>query len=384
MRPCLAIRGSYRGFSGFDRTVRGFVRGLERIGVAVELIDFPLWADLRLAPEQHGLARAGLPRPERAPVVVQFCLPPQALPYPGCASVNFTMFELDRVPRLWLEHGARQDLLVVPEESSRASWLADGFPAGRLALCPLGVDGERFRPGVPALPLGEVRGRAVAGYRTRFLNVSAVIPRKNLLGLLRVWLEATRTDDDAVLILKLSHSGVAAARLMHGLHLLERELGRTRDQAAPMLLLDRRLADDELPGLFAAATHYWSLSHGEGWDQPMTEAATAGLRLIAPDHTAYRAYLDRTVATLLPAARTPARRPDLEDGQDGAAYARGFTAEPCWWTPDAAAAAAAVRAAIDGRDEPQANARERLLPFTWEAAAARLADLAGEVAGRRA
>jgi hypothetical protein len=337
MRPCLAIRGSYRGYSGFDRTVRGFVQGLERIGVAVELIDFPLWADLRLTPAQQRLGHAGVPRPERASVVVQFCLPPQALPYPGRASVNFTMFELDRVPRLWLEHSARQDLIVVPEESSRAAWLANGFPAERVAACPLGVDGERFRPGVPALPLGEVRGRAVASYRTRFLNLSSVIPRKNLLGLFRVWLEATRADDDAVLILKLSHSGLAAARLMHGLHLLERELGRTRDRAAPMLLLDRSLADDELPGLFADATHYWSMSHGEGWDQPMTEAAASGLRLIAPDHTAYRAYLDRAVATLLPAVRTPARRPDLDDDQDSAAYARGFTAEPVWWTPDAVA-----------------------------------------------
>lgn len=26
------------------------------------------------------------------------------------------------------------------------------------------------------------------------------------------------------------------------------------------------LADDEMPGLYAAATHYISLSYGEGWD----------------------------------------------------------------------------------------------------------------------
>jgi hypothetical protein len=54
-----------------------------------------------------------------------------------------------------------------------------------------------------------------------------------------------------------------------------------------------------MPGLYAAATHYWSMTHGEGRDQPMTEAAASGLRLITPDHTAYRTYLDPSAGTLL-------------------------------------------------------------------------------------
>ncbi|MFO1067891.1 MAG: hypothetical protein U1E14_05125 [Geminicoccaceae bacterium] len=382
MASPLAIRGSFRGYSGGDRTVRGFVQGLLRLGIEVELIDFPLWADLRLPPGQQPLVHRSLAAPERAPVVVQFCLPQQAERFAGRASVNFTMFELDRVPGFWLRHSLQQDHVVVPEASSRAAWLVDGFPPERISLCPLGVDGERFRPGVPALALGEARGRDVAAYRARFLNVSTIIPRKNLLGLLHVWLDATRADDDAVLILKLSHSGLAAARLMRDLHLLERRLGLSRERAAPLLFLDRRLGDDELPGLFAAATHYWSQSHGEGWDQPMTEAAVSGLRLIAPDHTAYRAYLDTTVATLIPAVRAPARRIDLEDDVDPAHYHRQFSAVPYWWVPDHDAAVAAVRSAINRRDEPRSRARERILPFTWEAAAARLAEIVGAVATR--
>jgi hypothetical protein len=52
-----------------------------------------------------------------------------------------------------------------------------------------------------------------------------------------------------------------------------------------------------MPGLFAAASHYWSMSHGEGRDQPMIEAAASGLRLIVPRHTAYLEYLDADVAS---------------------------------------------------------------------------------------
>jgi hypothetical protein len=65
-----------------------------------------------------------------------------------------------------------------------------------------------------------------------------------------------------------------------------------------------------MPGLYAAATHYWSMTHGEGRDQPMTEAAASGLRLIAPDHTAYRTYLDPSAGTLL---RCTASRLDVAE-----------------------------------------------------------------------
>lgn len=123
-----------------------------------------------------------------------------------------------------------------------------------------------------------------------------------------------------------------------------------------------------MPRLYAAATHYWSMSRGEGWDQPMTKAAAAGLRLIAPDHTAYRAYLDPGIATMLPCHREPASRLDLEE-PDARIYRSLFTADPMWFEPDREAAIAAVRVAIEGSDEPAVSARERMLNYPWQAAA---------------
>jgi hypothetical protein len=109
-----------------------------------------------------------------------------------------------------------------------------------------------------------------------------------------------------------------------------------------------------MPGLYTAATHYWSMSHGEGWDQPMTEAAASGLRLIAPDHTAYRTYLDPSAGTLLPCRQEPASRLDVAEA-DPCIYRSYFTADPLWWEPDREASMPAVRGAIEGRD-----ARRRL------------------------
>jgi glycosyltransferase involved in cell wall biosynthesis len=136
---------------------------------------------------------------------------------------------------------------------------------------------------------------------------------------------------------------------------------------------NRLLTDAEMPGLYAAATHYWSMSHGEGWDQPMTEAAATGLRLIAPGHTAYLDYLDSDVAQLIPARGTSADASgdpwtaELFEGAD-------------WWTSDEDAAGQALRNAIAGRDQPAASIRDRLASaFTWPQAGARLLEILAEL-----
>ena len=332
-RQRLTIRGSVGGYSGYESTVRSFLRALLEIGADVGLVDFPEWSGMRLPADKREAWLDALSAAPASPALVQFCLPFQMLPAGDCLNVNFTMFELDRIPCFWLQHSLTHDLVIVPEAASRQAWLNDGFPESRIRTCPLGVDSERFRPGLEPLPLGTVRGRPVADHRVRLLNVSAIQPRKNLLALIGVWLEATRPDDDAVLVVKLSHTGLGGALFMRDVHLFEQRLGRTRDEAASLLFIDPVLSDAEMPGLYAAATHYWSMSHGEGWDQPMTEAAASGLRLIAPDHTAYRTYLDPSVATLLPCRQEPASRLDVAEA-DPRIYRSFFSADPLWWEPD--------------------------------------------------
>jgi hypothetical protein len=53
-------------------------------------------------------------------------------------------------------------------------------------------------------------------------------------------------------------------------------------------MIEGFFADSAMPRLYAAATHYISMSFGEGWDQPMLEAAASGLRLIAPAQRLHR------------------------------------------------------------------------------------------------
>jgi glycosyltransferase involved in cell wall biosynthesis len=215
-------------------------------------------------------------------------------------------------------------------------------------------------------------GRRVTDYRVRVLNVSTLDYRKNLFGLLAVWLRATSHEDDAILVIKLSPvDRLRLMRFLRDFKLLEGDIGRSREEAAPILLLDSEMSDEELPLLYAACTHYWSMSFGEGWDQPMTEAGASGLQLIAPDHSAYRAYLDPGVASMIPAQRVPADRPHDTGHQDLFGGAE-------WWRSSEAVAEELVRAAVLG-DVPVLRARERLSGFTWDAAARRLLEVLSEV-----
>jgi glycosyltransferase involved in cell wall biosynthesis len=370
----LSVRGPFRGASGHDRHTREFVRHLARQGVRLQLTDIPEWHPVKLPADARDPWFDRLAAPVDAAAVLHFCMPHQVRLSPGRLTVNYTMFEADRVAADWVARGRSHDLVIVPTESSREAWLASGYPPGRIRVCPLGVDAERFHPGAEPLPLADAGGRPVAEYRTRVLHVSDPTPRKNLAGLIRTWITATSAGDDAILIVKLGPcTRQAASGFFRELAVMEQALGKSRLAAAPVLFVGHLLTDTQLPGLFAAATHYWSMSHGEGWDQPMIEAGAAGLRLIAPRHTAYLAYLDSSVAQLVPSRSEPV-------DAAGVGWMITLFEGARWWTPDTDAACQALRNALDGRDEPAASLRDRLVSaFTWPHAAARLIEVLAEL-----
>jgi glycosyltransferase involved in cell wall biosynthesis len=368
----LTLRGPFKGITGYDMVVRAFAEQFLARGLRLQMINLPRWSRNRLprASRDRRLARLWQPVPSRT--VVHFCMPHQARPFPRMANVNYTMFEAGRIPQYWVDAHRRHDLIVVTTRACRDAWIASGAPVEKLRTCPLGVDCETYRPDVEPLPLCDDEGRPVASYAVRVLNVSEVVPRKNLDGLYRCWLTATNRGDDAILILKAS-CGVRAwmEQFMQSLRDVEREVGRTPADAAPILwLMNRRLPDAEMPRLFATATHYWTMSRGEGWDLGTSQAAATGLELLAPHHSAYLDYLDDSVAHLMPAREMPTV---VEPGDSLHGLFDGAT----WWEPDADVAMDLLRRAIDGalpRKGPAA--RERVAGhFTWSHAAARLLEV---------
>jgi glycosyltransferase involved in cell wall biosynthesis len=365
----VTFRGPYRGISGYDLVVRSLAREFLGRGVRLQMIDLPRWSPGKLPWAVRDPVFRGLWQLVPSKTVVHFCMPHQADPFAGMANANFTMFEGSKVPEFWIEAHRRHELVIVPTRHCMEMWVAAGLPKDKIATCPLGVDCGTYRPGVEPLTLHDEEGRPVSSYRVRFLNVSDVVPRKNLEGLYRCWLTATNGGDDAILIMKTScGSSKWLARFMQHLRDVERDVGRRPEEAAPILwLLNRRLPDADMPRLFASATHYWSMSRGEGWDLGMAQAGATALELLAARHTGYLTYLDDTVAHMMPVRETAASSV-WSDNLDR--LFQGAT----WWEPDADAAIDLLRRAIDGRLESKGtDARERIASrFTWSHAADRL------------
>lgn len=369
MDRSLVIAGHYRRPTGYGCHVREIVRALHKLGIRVQLIDLPTGSDGALPEEKRDPWFDTLDRPVSAGAILHICLPHQAGTVEGMLNVNWTTFESTRIPEIWAKRSMQQDLVVLPTQSSKQAWVASGIPEEHLRLCPLAVDLGRFHPGVEPVKLGRRRRRSVLEYKTRFLNISDFIsaPRKNILGMLRVWIKATSAYDDAILILKLSGYRDRwwwPDRFKRTLFAIEREIGKSRRKAAPIVFYDQVLTESQMPSLYAAATHYWSMSYGEGWDFAMMEAGAMGLHLIAPEHSAYTAYLDESVAQMIPSQRIPA------DFNGGNGFLGKLFKGSDWWQPDEEAAADFVRQAIRTAGKGLPTARARIASeFTWEQSA---------------
>jgi glycosyltransferase involved in cell wall biosynthesis len=368
MGRALIISGHYRRPTGYGGHIREIARALDNVGIRVQLVDLPTGSVGALPQEKYDSWFDTLNRPVRSDAILHICLPHQAKIVEGMLNVNSTTFETTQIPETWAKHSLSHDLIVLPTDSSKQAWMASGIPEEHLRLCPRGVDSGRFHPGVEPLKLGLRRGRSVLEYKTRFLNVSDFIsaPRKNILGMLRVWINTTSADDDAILILKLSgyrRRWWRPDRFKWALSAIERQLGKSRREAAPITFYDQVLTESQMPSLYSAATHYWSMSYGEGWDFPMMEAGATGLHLIAPAHSAYTAYLDESVAQMIPSQRIPA---DFNGGKGLGKFFEGSD----WWKPDEEAAAVFVRQAIRIGGDGLPTARARFATeFAWEQSA---------------
>jgi len=370
----LKVRGSFHDSTGYDHHTRSVVRELVRRGIRVELTDPGGRAQGPNSPSDLDPGLGALSDATDARTVLHIFMPQDAHPVPGLLNVEHTMFEATPAHRSWVELTRRHDLLLLPTESSRQAWLAGGMPEERIRLCPLGIDAGLYGRPAPSLPLRRDNGVPVSEYRTRFLNVSAIGSRKNLTGLMRAWMRATSAADDAVLILKLGCYYPGDYAYLRALFAAaEHQLLARLADAAPIHAIFDVLPVGSMPRLYATATHYISMSFGEGWDLPMVEAAASGLRLIAPKHSAYLAYLDESSAQLIPSRQVAA-------SFRGDPYLTSLFVGAEWWEPDEEAAVAFIRAAIDGTESAKISPRERILrELSWEQSVSRLVSILDEL-----
>jgi glycosyltransferase involved in cell wall biosynthesis len=371
----IQINCTFKGSSGYDQLARGLTRQLLQHDYKIQLIDIPHFFSRPLSKDKLPCWLYDLEKPIQSDITLHICMPTQLKKNSRKLNVLYTMFEADRVIPQWVHKSLQSDLIVLPTESSQDAWTRSGFPKELIRLCPHGVDPTVFDSTVEPLKMNDKKGKPISEYSVRILNVSDITPRKNLLSLLKVWLATTGKTDDAILILKLNcGSEKKLLAFYNDLHNLESAVGKKLKDAAPVrLALNHYVEPEKMPQFYAMATHYWSMSHGEGWDLPMTEAGAMGLCLIAPAHTAYLAYLDESVAYMIPSYKVPAifYCPDK---------VHKFFKNAYWHQPDEAVASSYIEQAVRETLPPRSAQQRIVQQFTWEKAGLRFIDILEEAA----
>lgn len=270
--------------SGYADEARNFILQLRRQGQPIAARkagrDSEKFRSQLDAVTRHHLDEA-LQTPAEAPFISLIHFPAYAFQRLPDAAYNIgrVMFETDGLPADWVAKCNQMDEIWVPTTFNLETFRAAGVTA-KLTKIPGGIDTDQFRPGVEPLIISGARG-------TIFLSIFEWIYRKGWDVLLRAWATAFAPADDVTLVLRtypinstdLPDTKREIERRID--HFLHSELGLTRGQVAPIIIIAEQVPEQDLPRLFAAATAYVSCSRGEGWGRPQMQAMACGLPVIA-------------------------------------------------------------------------------------------------------
>jgi glycosyltransferase involved in cell wall biosynthesis/tetratricopeptide (TPR) repeat protein len=261
-------------------------------------------------------------------------------------------WEFGSIPRDWLAPlRSRVDEVWVPTAFVRDGFVADGVPAGKVHVMPLGVDEQTFRPGLEPWPLPTQK-------RFKLLFVGGTIARKGIGVLLRAYGRAFSRHDDVCLVVK--DMGVGSFYRGQTAEGLIAEFRASSDNPE-LLHLDESLTEPEIARLYGSCDALVAPYRGEGFCLPALEAMACGLPVIVTGYGAALDFCDEGTAALIPArvVHFPERRVgDLETVR-----------HPWLAEPDEDALVELLRRAVECPDVARGRAEEArrrvLAGWTW-------------------
>lgn len=282
-------------------------------------------------------------------------------------------WEFGSPPKDWIPaFKDRVDEIWCYSQYVKRVYLEAGIPEAKLAVVPLGVDVDKYRPGLAPLP-----DLARDPSRTTFLFVGGTIARKGFDCLLNAWAKAFGPKDPVRLVVK----GMGGGTFYKGQtgEAMVRDLNAS-GKAAPVVLFERDLAPHEVPHIYACADILVHPYRGEGFGLPIAEAMASGLPCIVTKGGSADDFCGAEEAWLVESVRTP-----VPGGKVGPFET---VAAPWWLEPDLDSLVFALRAAYakpEARQTKGRAARARIESgFTWDHAAAKMESRLGLLASRPA
>ena len=216
------------------------------------------------------------------------------------AVIGRTMFETDRVNHEHVERCNKMDRVWVPTEFHVASFVKSGVDSSKVVKIVQPVDVEVFDPlKYEPLDLVEIGDLVLGGSGVRglglgfvFLSVFKWEKRKGWDVLLKAYLREFSGEDNVALFLLTNayHSdGNFGNKVVD--FVKEMNFKEGADGYPFVYVIDKHIAQVDLPLLYKAADAFVLPTRGEGWGRPIVEAMAMSLPVIATNWSGPTEYL---------------------------------------------------------------------------------------------
>ncbi|MBI2504134.1 MAG: glycosyltransferase, partial [Candidatus Latescibacteria bacterium] len=271
------LRGNWEGgffvYSSLAHANRELVLALlGRGGCELGLIhseaqQFGAEAEPRFAPLAQRLGRLG----GEVDFHLRHCWPPDFSRPASGVLILIQPWEFGRIPRAWVQPlQEKVDQVWAYTSYVRQCYLDSGIAPEKVQVVPLGVDPERFRPGLDPLPLATQK-------RFKFLFVGGTLYRKGIDLLLEAYCRVFSARDEVCLVIK----DMGVNTFYRNQNAGERIRHLQQNPANPEILyLTEDLPGVDLPRLYAACGCLVHPYRGEGFGLPVAEAMACGLPAI--------------------------------------------------------------------------------------------------------
>jgi len=225
----------------------------------------------KLEPELQRLSRQiATQAPRNVEITVRHAWPPDFSAPPTGALVVIQPWEFGTLPASWVKSLENVDEIWANSTFVRQVYVDSGVNPEKIKYLPHGIDPQKFRPNVTALPLNTNK-------KFKFLFVGGTIGRKGADLLLQAYLETFTAADDVCLVIK----DFGGKSVYAGQTITDKVRDAQQKPNAPeVLYLDQELAGDDVPRLYVACDCLVHPYRGEGFGLPVLEAMACALPVI--------------------------------------------------------------------------------------------------------
>ena len=344
----------HRNLSGYGMLARNLILGLAALGHDVRLrASDREWGNIEQGARERLQALPQVTNIDFADIVLQISVPMSCGRYHK-PSLIYTQNALGELPPDWIEALAAADGVIVPSQFDRAVF-ARHF--SHVSVAGQSSDPAIFKP---------VSGwRQEGSERFTFLFVGSYSFRKGVDLLLEAFLTEFSPEEPVELLLQTPGAG-RGDEFNHCLRTIQKfnPLGQVR-------LRGNELAPEWMNRLYNQCDCVITMSRGEGWCMPLTEALLCGRPVIAPRSTAMAEYLDDSGGELVETRELPASEAPAPFGS-GFAKVYGFPGVT-YNEPDISRARVAMRRVYEDHpaalEKARAGRNQILTQYSWSNAA---------------